>query len=138
MTEKKFALSVRVLLFDEKGGILLLQRSNNSKTNPGKWELPGGKIDPGESFNDALYREAKEETGFNIILHHSAGTAEQQIEDVHVIHLIMVGSIRSGGLSISSEHQEYRWTPIPEIKNLPLADWFSLYFGMYLAGAGDK
>jgi len=56
MTVKPFALCVRLILFDQHGHILVLRRSPQSKTNPGKWELPGGKIDAGEGFDEALKR----------------------------------------------------------------------------------
>ena len=40
---------------------LLLKRSRSPKGNPGKWRFPGGKIDPGESFDEALLREVAKE-----------------------------------------------------------------------------
>ena len=63
MIDFVFGLSVRVLITDEDNKILILKRSTDSKTNPGKWELPGGKVDQGESFDQALIREVSEETG---------------------------------------------------------------------------
>nr|WP_243687694.1 NUDIX domain-containing protein [Methanobacterium formicicum] len=53
MIDFVFGLSVRVLITDEDNKILILKRSTDSKTNPGKWELPGGKVDQGESFDQA-------------------------------------------------------------------------------------
>ena len=47
MIEYVFGLAVRVLLTDNNDKILILKRSTDSKTNPGKWELPGGKVDQG-------------------------------------------------------------------------------------------
>jgi len=45
MINHVYGLAVRVLLTDQDGKILILKRSTDSKTNPGKWELPGGKVD---------------------------------------------------------------------------------------------
>jgi 8-oxo-dGTP diphosphatase len=140
MDIKPLALAVRLLLFNDRGEVLLLQRSYSSKTNPGKWELPGGKIDSGEPFDAALLREIQEETGLAVRLHHAAGTAEQQVPAWHVIHLVMTGTILSGSLRISSEHETFRWTGIGEMKNLDLADWFREYFEKTLAvyaGTGE-
>jgi len=70
MIDYIFGLSVRVLLKDEDDKILILKRSTDSKTNPGKWELPGGKVDQKESFDQALIREVYEETQLKIALDH--------------------------------------------------------------------
>jgi len=132
MASKTFALSVRIVLFDQQGHILVLKRSGSSKTNPGKWELPGGKIDQGEAFDAALQREVFEETGFQVVIHTAAGTAMQETEEWRIVHLVMIGSMISGGLAISSEHEEYRWVSPLDIGNLDKADWFEEYSRMYL------
>ncbi len=54
MINHVYGLAVRVLLTDQDGKILILKRSTDSKTNPGKWELPGGKVNQDESFDHAL------------------------------------------------------------------------------------
>ncbi len=135
MTVKPFALCVRLILFDQHGHILILKRSPQSNTNPGKWELPGGKIDAGEAFDEALKREIQEETGFTVAIHTAAGTAMQETDEYRVVNLVMVGTILSGGLSISKEHSEYRWAGLPEIAALDKADWFTEYFTMYMSGS---
>lgn len=132
MTTKQFALSVRIILFDQHGHILVLKRSKHSKTNPDKWELPGGKINQSEPFDAALRREVKEETGFEVVIHTAAGTAMQETDDWRIVHLMMIGSIISGGLAISSEHDEYRWASPPEIGELIKSDYFEDYYRMYL------
>jgi len=132
MTQKQFALSVRVVLFDQHGHILVLKRSKQSRTNPGRWELPGGKIDPAETFDAALRREVMEETGFHVVIHTAAGTAMQETEEWRIVHLMMIGSIISGGLAISTEHEEYRWASPLEIGELLKADYFEDYYRMYL------
>jgi len=50
MPYKPFALSAKVIVLDGEGRCLLLKRSMISKGNPGKWDLPGGKVDAGEDL----------------------------------------------------------------------------------------
>lgn len=62
MTLQRVAVGV---LFDSDGNILLAQRPMG-KPYPGYWEFPGGKIEPGESAEQALRRELHEELGIEI------------------------------------------------------------------------
>ena len=52
------------LVENEKGHVLLIQRGYG--TEKGKWSLPGGFVDHGESSRHAAYRETKEETGLTV------------------------------------------------------------------------
>lgn len=51
------------LIINEKNELLILQRSSLDDFQAGKWCLPGGKVDAGETFEQAAYRELFEETG---------------------------------------------------------------------------
>ena len=65
--EKKQIIIAVGLVINEAGEILLGRR--NQPENPqihGKWEFPGGGIEYGESPEDALVREMKEETGLDV------------------------------------------------------------------------
>ena len=53
-------------LIFKNGKILLLKRTETKKFLPGYYDLPGGKVEPGEDPNHALIREVKEETGLDI------------------------------------------------------------------------
>ena len=51
---------VSALIFDDRGRVLVQQRAES-----GKWSLPGGTIDPGETPPEAVRRELREETGLH-------------------------------------------------------------------------
>lgn len=123
MIEYVFGLAVRVLLTDEEGKILILKRSTDSKTNSGKWELPGGKVDQGESFDHALIREVYEETKLEIALDHVVGVCQQNLPFIRAIHIVMSGKVVEGELNISSEHEGYAWVFFEDIQHYELADW---------------
>jgi 8-oxo-dGTP pyrophosphatase MutT (NUDIX family) len=53
--------SVAAIIRDESGRVLLQLR-----TSDGRWSLPAGAIDPGESPAEAIVREAREETGLHV------------------------------------------------------------------------
>lgn len=125
MIDYVFGLSVRVLLTNEEGKILILKRSTDSKTNPGKWELPGGKVDQGESFDQALIREVHEETQLKITLDHVVGVSEQNLHFIRAVHIIMSGKIIEGNLTLSSEHEGYAWVFFENLVEYELADWLN-------------
>jgi len=127
MINHVYGLAVRVLLTDQDGKILILKRSTDSKTNPGKWELPGGKVDQGESFDQALIREVYEETNLKISLEHVVGASEQNLHIIRAVHIIMSGKIIEGELNLSSEHEGYAWVLIETLPDYELADWLQDY-----------
>ena len=122
-----YGLAVRVLLTDQDGKILILKRSTDSKTNPGKWELPGGKVNQDESFDHALIREVYEETNLKIALEHVVGTSEQNLHIIRAVHIIMSGKIIEGELNLSSEHEGYVWVWMETLKDYELSDWLQDY-----------
>jgi 8-oxo-dGTP diphosphatase len=55
-----------VIVLDKANRVLLLKRGKTAPWEPGKWSLPGGVIDPGESPDQAGIREAYEEVGIRL------------------------------------------------------------------------
>lgn len=131
MPGKPLKLSVKIVIRDKEGRCLLLKRSMSSKGNPGKWEFPGGKIDTGERFDEALLREVAEETGLTISLQHIAGTAESELPAVKIVYLILEGRVESGQVHLSSEHDDYAWVDIKELPVMNLAEQFRAFAQTY-------
>lgn len=124
MPDKPFALSVKVLIRDGEGRCLLLKRSMSSKGNPGKWDLPGGKLDPGENLEQALLRETAEETGLTISLKRVVGAAESEAPGRRVAYLVFEGHITSGQVHLSGEHDDFTWVGLKDLEKMDIAPQF--------------
>lgn len=109
ITPKPQSLSLKTLLLDAQGRCLLLRRAAKSKNNAGKWEFPGGKTDPGESFDVTLTREVREETGLRIQILRPFETAMSDLPDRQVVYLVMLAQTKSGRVRLSKEHDAFQW-----------------------------
>ena len=124
MPDKPFALSVKVIVRDEKGRCLLLKRSMSSKGNPGKWDLPGGKVDAGENLEQGLLREVAEETGLTISLQRVLGAAQSESPTRRVAYLVFEGTVKSGEVHISPEHEGFTWAELKSLGEVDVAEQF--------------
>lgn len=129
--------SVNVVIENEAGEILMIERSDN-----GNWALPGGAIDLGESMAQAGVRETKEETGIDceildvlgiytdpkhIILYTSNGEARQEFS------ILLRARAIGGTPTPSSESTRVRWIPQSELDNLQMNATMRRRIDHYLA-----
>jgi 8-oxo-dGTP diphosphatase len=96
--------------------ILLARRSKNEDMEPGKWGLPGGGVDEGETLEQAIRREYKEETNCEII--ELNFFKSRYLNSTLAVYFY--GKIK-GQLKLNEENSEYKWFSEEEIKELELA-----------------
>ncbi|MGA1873595.1 MAG: NUDIX domain-containing protein [Thermoplasmatota archaeon] len=122
--KKPFRLSMKVVILNDEGKCLLIKRSMGSKGNPGKWDFPGGKVDPGETFDEGLLREVYEETKLRISLEKPLTMVESESPNNRVIYLFMEGKMIDGKIALSEEHEDHIWIEPQEMNTMDLAVQF--------------
>ena len=78
------------------------------------WEFPGGKVEPGESPEDALKREIREELATEIEVDELLTTVEYDYPKFHLTMHCYLCTIISGDLSLL-EHEDARWLALDEL-----------------------
>ena len=123
MKNKPFKLAVSAFIKykgpkeEYKGKYLLIQRSESCNNFIGFWETPGGKVDQGESFDDALVREIREEAGLSIVFDGVAGAIDFEMSEVRIAVLYMKAHTDSHKVQLSDEHQDAKWLFLSEFQS---------------------
>jgi len=119
--KKDYGLTMRGIIRNENNEILILKRHPKSRTDPNTWELPGGKVEAGEFFDDALIREIKEETNLDCEIGDLAIAIQHDYSFKRTVQMIMYLENVKGELKISEEHIDSRWASVEDMNSLPLS-----------------
>lgn len=117
---KRIRVSAAVIHKD--GKIFATQRGYGEYK--GKWEFPGGKREEGESGEEALKREIKEELDSTIIIEKLICTTEYDYPTFHLTMDVYLATLLEGKLTLL-EHEDAQWVSLDSIDTLDWlgADW---------------
>jgi 8-oxo-dGTP diphosphatase len=104
-----------------EGTRVLMSRRRADQPMPGKWEFPGGKVEPGEAPTEALAREVREELGceidagriFEVVFH---------VYDEFDLYMLVYAATITAGAPQALDVAEVAWveaTRLPELDLLP-------------------
>ena len=101
-----------------RSGLLLAARRTSPPESAGRWELPGGKVDAGESPDAALRREVAEELGCTVVVERWLD-GEQPIGAAHVLRAALC-RLAHGNPLAGVDHDELRWLSPEQLDDV---DW---------------
>ena len=122
--ETPYGLTVRGVILNENDELLILKRHPKSRTDPEMWELPGGKVEKGEFFTDALLREIKEETNLNSNIGDFFEAIQNDYTHKRTVQIMMYLKDIEGEVQISDEHIDWMWADLDKIRSLELSTSF--------------
>ena len=112
-------ISVVGAVITKDGRVLAAQRGPQGQL-PGLWEFPGGKIEVGESPQDALTREIEEELGCRVVVG-DVVTTTTHVYEFAVVTLSTFYCTLLTGQPESREHSSLRWLAVDELDDVEWA-----------------
>lgn len=131
---------VVALITNRKGEILIGQDANSEKKPyPGFWNLPGGKLEEGESTEECIKRELKEELGVKVVslkfigtFHNSKKKAKVKCNN-HVPGLgLCYKAVIKKGKIISTEQKNVHFASPRELRKLKMTPWAKFFIKKYI------
>lgn len=123
-TRKRIILGVGAVVWNDREQVLLIRRRNPPRQD--EWSLPGGKVEFGETLEEALAREVREETGLEIEIVGLIDVAELVRdaraggEDGHYVLVDFCARLLSGDPAAASDASEACWFSVAEVDALPI------------------
>ncbi|MEI6499173.1 MAG: NUDIX domain-containing protein [bacterium] len=117
---KKFHDVALIVFYNNDGQILLQDRSQNSKIGE-KWGFFGGHIEDGETIEQAVIRETREELGINIDDHIFIGNRDTMNDGIVINHSIFVSPLADKAKEFNlQEGRGYKLFSVNEARSLPM------------------
>jgi 8-oxo-dGTP diphosphatase len=124
MAEQQFYVGIHGVIAS-RGRLLVLRRAPVMAYRPGSWDLPGGHIALGESFEDCLLREVREETALDVAIDRLLGlhsmVSEPYLQVLYGCRLTVFQNVKLR----PDEHVEHRWATPDELASLELIPYLA-------------
>jgi 8-oxo-dGTP pyrophosphatase MutT (NUDIX family) len=106
MKENKY---VFCFIFDDFGRVLVLKRADFMRARPNEWDLPGGRVEAGESQEDGITREVFEETALKVRELELIARKDGYWMNEHHEFSYYRAYTDDAQVGLSEEHTEYQW-----------------------------
>ena len=112
-------VKVTAAILEKDGKIIIAQRKSSDHLS-GKWEFPGGKIEPGETPEACLARELKEEFDIGVAIGEYLGSSVHHYDHISIELMAYRASWVSGAISMN-DHKAFRWVTVDELVSYDFA-----------------
>jgi len=112
---------VGAVVFDAQGRLLVIQRGHDP--GAGLWSIPGGRIEPGETDEQALVRELLEETNLQVMVGKLVGRVWREGPGGTVIDIRdYAATVAAGTLCPGDDAADARWVTAAELARLEVTE----------------
>lgn len=120
MTGEPVIACVGAVVRDAQGRLLLVRRGR--EPGRGRWSIPGGRVEPGESDREAVVREVAEETGLRVEVGRYVGSVRRAAPGGGTYDIRdFVAEVVSGAEPVAGDDaDEARWVDPADLATLPL------------------
>ena len=117
-------IGVGALIIDTGRVLLVRHRLERGGFWQGKWTLPGGMLQVGETIDEGILREVAEETGLEVEI---TGEAKEPVErivtgdggtELHVVYIVKTARVLGGELSPNSDVGEAVWAAVEDLSDI--------------------
>lgn len=112
--------SVTAAVIEEGGRVLIARRKKGDRCE-GRWEFPGGKVEPGETPEGSLKRELREELGIDVAVGEQVCACPFRAGEAPM-ELLVYRTRIMGGKVVCRDHDEVRWVEPRELGRYDLTD----------------
>ena len=137
MDVKLFVATKALITFNDK--VLVVRESSKYEdgTNANKYDVVGGRIEPGQKFDESLVREVQEETELAVSIGKPFFVSEWRPvvrgEQWQIVGIFFKCTALSDAVVLSEDHDDYQWIDPKEYKNFNLIDNLGPVFEAYLS-----
>ena len=121
MTTSSRTLQVVAAVIVRDGAVLACRRAPH-KDAAGRWEFPGGKVEPGESDEDALKRELRERLDAEGHIGKKLGEKLHEYDGYRVALVLYEAVLIEGKPLVAKRVKDFRWVASVEFEQFPFPD----------------
>ena len=136
MESKLFIATKAFIHHNEKVLILRESLSSNNKFDPGRYDVVGGRIAPGTSIYDSLLKEAKDQTGLDIVIgkpfYIEEMTPQNEKENWHIVCIYFDCQASNDNVLLDSEYDSFEWIEKEDFKRYYLYKELHNAFSNYI------
>ena len=133
----KMFVATKAFIIHE-GKVLLVRESSkySDGTNAGRYDIVGGRVEPGQRFDDSLHREVEEETGLKITIGKpffvNEWRPEVRGEQWQIVGIFFECAADTADVTLGDDHDAYEWIDPKDYKNYNIIPNLEPAFEAYL------
>ena len=101
-----------------RGNTIFAARRNRDRSAGGLWEVPGGKVEPGETPQEALIRELQEELSIDVSVGPLIGRSTSEVAGASIELSCYAAALQGEDPTSSTDHDAMAWVPLDDLDKL--------------------